>query len=417
GWWDYNLRLVQETANHGPAAWWPHKGAGGPLPGLHGDHHVRRRLQPAVLAERGGLDVDAPDHPGRACAGLSSRYPCPGARRRWQRRPSRPARLPLRSLAAQVGRGGGPDAPVRGVLRDQPEGQGGELAGPGWPGRACEGHPGAEPQPGGRLLQQGRPRHPARAGPRPRAAAAPRRVPLWRRLPRGRVPVLPHVRLAGACRRVPLRRRLLHGRGPVLQQVRLRPRARGDDRRRRGMCGGRQRGRRLARGARGGRPPQGDAALRHVVGRAARCARPLGGGGRRRRSAVCAASGVIRGAGRRRCCLARPVPRASPGGGGERRSSPSPDGPRAGPPPRDFFRGCMRWRRAGAKFRLDPSPASVGPVHMLIYGARGNKGSLEGAKLFALRASRSSFLLPLLLVLLFSLWEGGARARSYSRFA
>ncbi|CAK0825602.1 unnamed protein product, partial [Prorocentrum cordatum] len=376
GWWDYNLRLVQETANHGPAAWWPHKGAGGPLPGLHGDHHVRRRLQPAVLAERGGLDVDAPDHPGRACAGLSSRYPCPGARRRWQRRPSRPARLPLRSLAAQVGRGGGPDAPVRGVLRDQPEGQGGELAGPGWPGRACEGHPGAEPQPGGRLLQQGRPRHPARAGPRPRAAAAPRRVPLWRRLPRGRVPVLPHVRLAGACRRVPLRRRLLHGRGPVLQQVRLRPRARGDDRRRRGMCGGRQRGRRLARGARGGRPPQGDAALRHVVGRAARCARPLGGGGRRRRSAVCAASGVIRGAGRRRCCLARPVPRASPGGGGERprrrRSSPSPDGPRAGPPPRDFFRGCMRWRRAGAKFRLDPSPASVGPVHMLIYGALEN---------------------------------------------
>ncbi|CAK0815111.1 unnamed protein product, partial [Prorocentrum cordatum] len=371
GWWDYNLRLVQETANHGPAAWWPHKGAGGPLPGLHGDHHVRRRLQPAVLAERGGLDVDAPDHPGRACAGLSSRYPCPGARRRWQRRPSRPARLPLRSLAAQVGRGGGPDAPVRGVLRDQPEGQGGELAGPGWPGRACEGHPGAEPQPGGRLLQQGRPRHPARAGPRPRAAAAPRRVPLWRRLPRGRVPVLPHVRLAA-----------------------------GDDRRRRGMCGGRQRGRRLARGARGGRPPQGDAALRHVVGRAARCARPLGGGGRRRRSAVCAASGVIRGAGRRRCCLARPVPRASPGGGGERprrrRSSPSPDGPRAGPPPRDFFRGCMRWRRAGAKFRLDPSPASVGPVHLLIYGARGkhvvNQGLPRGREV--IRASRFAVLVP-----------------------
>ncbi|CAK0847519.1 unnamed protein product [Prorocentrum cordatum] len=45
------------------------------------------------------------------------------------------------------------------------------------------------------------------------------------------------------------------------------------------------------------------------------------------------------------------------------------------------------------------------------------KGSHEGAKLFALRASRSSFLLPLLLVLLFSLWGGGARARSCSRFA
>ena len=25
---NYNLRLVQETANHGPTAWWPHKGAG-----------------------------------------------------------------------------------------------------------------------------------------------------------------------------------------------------------------------------------------------------------------------------------------------------------------------------------------------------------------------------------------------------
>ncbi|CAK0834054.1 unnamed protein product [Prorocentrum cordatum] len=43
------------------------------------------------------------------------------------------------------------------------------------------------------------------------------------------------------------------------------------------------------------------------------------------------------------------------------------------------------------------------------------KGSLEGAKLFALRASRSSLLLPLLLVLLFSPFGGAARGREVIR--